>query len=1177
MPNGTFAGPDILSHDEVPHTHVCMDIKPGCNQGANFIIWAGELGLPIEVTHSHEESEPGHGYDWKTYFEERESEAPLMGRFDPMPERHDGTKRITAKVTFSEPIDASEEEMSKHGVQVEGGRVRSARHAPPDETGEGTGTAKSTWTTKDETATPSGEGSCGEPGSTCTEDGKAVWEFEIEPDSEGDVTVRIDGGRPCDEPGAVCTADGRSLSEDISTTVEGPETGPPPLTASFEEMPEAHDGEETFHFRVAFSEDIGIGFRSMRDDSFTVDGGEVTRARRVDRRHDLWRITVEPDGEGDVTVTLPAARECAVSGAICTRDGDRRQLANAPTATVTGPLDEALEPNTAEAGAPTIGGTPQVGEELTASTSGISDADGLDNASFAYQWLRTGVDIGGATASTYTPVAADEGERLKVRVGFTDDAGHEESLTSAATDAVAGAASTVEPLTARFTRTPAEHDGKTAFKLRIRFSEDVAISFRRFRDQVLSVSGGSVKKAKRVDGRPDLWEVTVKPGSPGDVTVTLEGGHACGTAGAVCTGDGRALSATISTTVPGPVALSVADARVREAPDATLAFAVTLSRASSAPVAVAYATADGSATAGSDYRARKGELRFAPGETVKTVSVPVLDDAHDEGEETLTLRLSAATGAVIADGVATGTIENTDHMPAAWLARFGRTVTDQVLEAVEARLAAPRVAGARATLAGQALPSWDGGGKAVASVRNNASERALDARDRGAMTAIRDWMAHAGANGEWRGDVSAGRVQSRELTVRDFLTGTSFALTGGSAEAGGYAALWGRGAISRFDGREGDLTLDGEVTTGLMGADWAAERWTAGLAIGHARGTGSYREGGVCTAEDNGASGCAGEVEATLTGLWPYAGLTLTDRLSAWAAAGYGAGELRLTPSGGSPFTADLTMVMGAAGIRGEVLAPPPDGGLALALKGDVRFTRTASEATKDAKDVGRLESAAADVWLLRTGIEGSRRFAPGGAAAELVLTPSFELGVRLDGGDAETGLGVDLGGGIAFEAPKQGVALDLKARGLVAHEAPGFREWGASASLAWDPRPSTERGLALTLRQSWGGSPTGGMEALLGREMLAGLADNRGTTASAGRLEAELGYGIAMFDGGFTGTSHLGVGLTETGRDYRLGWRLTSAQPGDPGFEIRLEATRRETANADTGHGIALRGVIRW
>ena len=203
-----------------------------------------------------------------------------------------------------------------------------------------------------------------------------------------------------------------------------------------------------------------------------------------------------------------------------------------------------------------------------------------------------------------------------------------------------------------------------------------------------------------------------------------------------------------------------------------------------------------------------------------------------------------------------------------------------------------------------------------------------------------------------------------------------------------------------------------------------------------------------------------------------------------------------------------------------------------------------------------------------------------------MVLTPSFELGARLDGGDAETGLGVDLGGGLAFAAPKQGVALDLKARGLVAHEARGFREWGASASLTWDPRPGTDRGLALRLRQGWGGSPTGGMDALLGRETLAGLAADPGSgagagdnggTASAGRLEAELGYGIALFGGGFTGTPNLGIGLSDTSRDYRLGWRLTSARPGGPGFEIGLDATRREAANADAEHGVMLRGTVRW
>ena len=730
------------------------------------------------------------------------------------------------------------------------------------------------------------------------------------------------------------------------------------LTASFEGMPEAHDGGSAFRFRVAFSEPIAISFRSLREDAFAVTGGRVTRGKRVDGRKDLFEITVEPDGAGEVAISLPAGRECSVSGAICTWGPPRKQLTNTPTATVAGPA----------------------------------------------------VETGPAS------------------------------------------------LTTSFVDVPAEHDGETAFKLRIAFSEPLSwMNGRRLREDVVAVSGGRATKAGRVNRRRDLWKLTVEPDSLADVTVTLSSGAACDSPAAVCTSDGRALSNTISTVVRGPVAVSVADARAREGEDETIDFAVSLSRAASGTVSVTYATADGSATAGSDYTARQGKLRFAPGETEKTISVPVLDDAHDEGAETFTLRLSAASGAAIADGVATGTIENTDHMPAAWLARFGRTVTDQVLGAVEARLTAPRAAGAQARLAGQALPSWDGANdqaKAAANDNANASDRALAARDRDAMAAIRDWMAHAGANDDRRGEGPEDRVRSRALTGRDFLTGTSFALTGGSAEAGGYAALWGRGAISRFDGREGDLTLDGEVTTGLMGADWAADRWTAGLAVGHARGTGGYREGGGCEEES-----CAGEVEATLTGLWPYAGLTLTDRLSAWAAAGYGAGELELMPGGGSPFRADLTMAMGAAGMRGEVLTPPPEGGLALALKGDARFTRTASEATKDAKG-GNLAAATADVWLLRTGIEGSRRFAPGGDAAGMVLTPSFEIGVRLDGGDAETGLGVDLGGGLAFAAPKQGVALDLKARGLIAHESSGFSRGTA---------PSSRRSIVATVAATRG------------------------------------------------------------------------------------------------------------
>ena len=309
-------------------------------------------------------------------------------------------------------------------------------------------------------------------------------------------------------------------------------------------------------------------------------------------------------------------------------------------------------------------------------------------------------DIGG-TARAWTDTGVEEGVRYNYRVMAVR--GRELSGVSNARSlrGVAMADSGPEgpaPLTAAFEGLPEAHDGERAFRFRVAFSEDIAIGFRTFRDQSLSVSGGSVKKAKRVDRRRDLWEVTVKPGSLGDVTVTLEGGRACGTAGAVCTGDGRALSATISTTVLGPVALSVADARVREAEDALLVFEVTLDRARHAAVTVDYVTSDVTARAGEDYTSASGTLTFATGERLKTVEVTVLDDAHDEGEETLTLTLSNPSGAYLADATATGTIENTDHMPKAWMVRFGRTVGSQVVDALTQRL--DGAGGSHVTVAG---------------------------------------------------------------------------------------------------------------------------------------------------------------------------------------------------------------------------------------------------------------------------------------------------------------------------------------------------------------------------------------------------------------------------------------------------------------------------------------------
>ena len=122
--------------------------------------------------------------------------------------------------------------------------------------------------------------------------------------------------------------------EAVGTIRNTETTARPDLTASFEGMPAAHDGESALRFRVAFSENIGISFRALREDAFTVTGGRVTGSRRVDGRRDLFEMTVRPDSDGDVTITLPAGSDCGVSGAICTKGEHRRKLTNTPSATV---------------------------------------------------------------------------------------------------------------------------------------------------------------------------------------------------------------------------------------------------------------------------------------------------------------------------------------------------------------------------------------------------------------------------------------------------------------------------------------------------------------------------------------------------------------------------------------------------------------------------------------------------------------------------------------------------------------------------------------------------------------------------------------------------------------------------------------------------------------------------
>ena len=255
-----------------------------------------------------------------------------------------------------------------------------------------------------------------------------------------------------------------------------------------------------------------------------------------------WEITVTPSSDADVTLTLNVTTDCSAEGAICTDDWVK--LSGALELVVPGPPQ-----NSAATGAPTIGGTAQVGQTLIASTSGISDADGVANATFTYQWLADDVDISGATGSSYTVVAADAGKAIKVTVSFTDDAGNAETLTSAATAAV-----TQPPLTATVHDKPSSHDGSNSFTFELRFSENIeGLSYSTLQEHALTVTGGTLPKVRRLEpGKNVGWEITVQPSSNADVTIALPITTSCAADGAICTGDGRKLSSRVELTISGP-------------------------------------------------------------------------------------------------------------------------------------------------------------------------------------------------------------------------------------------------------------------------------------------------------------------------------------------------------------------------------------------------------------------------------------------------------------------------------------------------------------------------------------------------------------------------------------------------------------------------------------------------
>ncbi|WP_420633094.1 Calx-beta domain-containing protein [Candidatus Palauibacter sp.] len=458
---------------------------------------------------------------------------------------------------------------------------------------------------------------------------------------EGDETVAVEGA----VAGLTVTADTVTITDDDTRGVD--------VSATALAVSEGDSATYTVALESAPTGTVTIGVSVTGDSDVTASPETLTFT--ADDWSTARTVTVRAAADDD------AADDAAtVSHAVSGGDYGANNVAADPV-TVTVDDDVGNHPAT---GLPAISGTARVGDTLTASVGEIEDEDGLENVTFAYEWLSNdGVadtDIAGATDSIYTPIPADAGKTIKVRVTFTDGGGTQETRVSAATDPVTAAISS--QLSVADAEATEEEDAAVEFVVTLTpaASDTVTVDYATAdgtatAGEDYTATSGTLTFAAGDTTKTISVSITDDTLDDDGETFTLTLGNA---SSGVQLGDATATG-TINDNDESLPTVSVSDASATEG-DA-VAFTVSLSATSSRQVTVDYATSDGTATSGTDFTAHSGTLTFATNETSKTVSVATTDDSVDEENETFTLALSSPANATLGDATATGTINDNDN------------------------------------------------------------------------------------------------------------------------------------------------------------------------------------------------------------------------------------------------------------------------------------------------------------------------------------------------------------------------------------------------------------------------------------------------------------------------------------------------------------------------------------
>ena len=377
---------------------------------------------------------------------------------------------------------------------------------------------------------------------------------------------------------------------------------------------------------------------------------------------------------------------------------------------------------------------------------------------------------------------------------------------------------------------------------------------------------------------------------------------------------------------------------------------------------------------------------------------------------------------------------------------------------------------------------------------------------------------------------------------KEGLGGRTFALglAGDEAAVGAEVTVWGTGEYRSLSGGDA-VAWDGDLFGAHLGVDTRfGTGGVAGLALSVSSGRFDYTDRSLLVRD----GAVEGVYESRMTGAHPYLGWAWGKGRQAWASFGVGRG--RVVVSDGEAGRRKSRSTMGSAALGGRVRVLESEGRLRVDVSGEAWTARLAVAGDGGGK---------ARIHRLRVGAESAREFSLG----EGSLTPSVELGMRFDGGDGEKAAGLEMGGGVEYAHPGLDLGAEVGGRVLVARGG-GPREWSVGGALRL--APASGLGLWLRVAPSYEEAGRGSRQWTPGSDR----------PLPGPRLETEMGYGLAAWAG--VVTPYGGVGLSGDGtHGLRLGarWRV------EPAFEWELEGERQVGRNARPGHGLMLRGRMRW